>query len=130
MELVYSFSVYAAEWNGLSSDCIIIGSSSAAIASFGWPIICVAVALTVVGRSRDVSKKVRRGRIDINDVLLLLLVHLLTSFRQASPPPQKNLDDLWIGVNDSDMVKAAKSISISSADIIIVIIIFSRKSEK
>jgi hypothetical protein len=111
MELVYSFSVYAAEWNGLSSDCIIIGSSSAAIASFGWLIICVAV-----GRSRDVSKKARRGRIDINDVLLLLIVHLLTSFRQETPPPQ-NLDDLWIGVNDSDMVKAAKSISISSADI-------------
>ena len=39
MELVYSLSVYAAEWNGLSSDgddeCSIIGSSSAATASFG-----------------------------------------------------------------------------------------------
>ena len=103
MELVYSLSVYAAEWNGLSS-------SAAIAASFGWLIIIC------VGRSRDVSKKVRRGRIDINDVLLLLLVHLLT-FRQEETPPPQNLDDLWIGVNDSDVVKAAKSIS--SADIII-----------
>ena len=103
MELVYSLSVYAAEWNGLSS--------SAAIASFGWLII---ICVAIVGRSRDVSKKFRRGRIDINDVLL----YKILTFRQEETPPPQNLDDLWIGVNDSDMVKAAKSISISSADII------------
>lgn len=70
-----------------------------------------------MGRSRDVSTKVRRGRIDINDVLLLLIVQLILTPRQEALPVQ---DDLWIGTNDSDVVKAAKSISIST-DIISVI---------